>query len=82
MPAMLFLRLSEEHRAHGALLQELLQRHSTGLDAQHRALLVPVAQHDAPARTITEGEIVEGRPVRVAVDQRIDAELRQRRLHG
>ncbi len=35
MPAMLFLRLSEEHRAHGALLQELLQRHPIGLHAQH-----------------------------------------------
>ena len=44
MGAMLFLRLSEEHRAHGALLHELLQRHSTGLDAQHRALFVPVAR--------------------------------------
>ena len=35
MGAMLFLRLSEEHRAHGALLQELLQRHPIGLHAQH-----------------------------------------------
>ena len=35
MGAMLFLRLSEEHRAHGALLHELLQRHPIGLHAQH-----------------------------------------------
>lgn len=42
------------------------------VDLQHRALVVPVAQDDAPAGPAVDGVVVDGGTVRVAVDQQVD----------
>ena len=49
------------------------QFHPVDIHPQHRPLLVPVAEHDASAIAVSDVQVVDRRPMRMAVDQRVDA---------
>lgn len=64
-----------------ALQRQLLQRRAIGIHAQDRALLVPVAQHDARAGVTTGLQGMDGRAMGVAVDQPIQAVTHEGGFH-